>query len=95
MTTKYRDLLAQRAALEEQIAKAREEGRGNALATIRELMQDFEITVEDIVGKRTRKTIATPVTAKYRDPDSGKTWSGRGKPPAWIAGKDRDAFLIK
>jgi hypothetical protein len=33
--------------------------------------------------------------AKYRDPQSGQTWTGRGRPPAWIAGaKDRDAFLI-
>ena len=33
--------------------------------------------------------------AKYRDPATGKTWTGRGKPPAWIAGAaNRDAFLI-
>jgi DNA-binding protein H-NS len=33
--------------------------------------------------------------AKYRDPQSGKTWTGRGKPPAWIAGiADRSRFLI-
>lgn len=31
----------------------------------------------------------------YRDPASGKTWTGRGKPPAWIAGtEDRSSFLI-
>ena len=33
--------------------------------------------------------------AKYRDPKSGKTWTGRGKPPLWIVGiKDRTPFLI-
>jgi DNA-binding protein H-NS len=33
--------------------------------------------------------------AKYRDPASGKTWTGRGKPPNWILGaKDRTAFLL-
>lgn len=33
--------------------------------------------------------------AKYRDPKTGKTWTGRGKPPNWIAGaKNRDAFAI-
>jgi len=32
---------------------------------------------------------------KYRDPASGKTWTGRGKPPNWIVGiSDRSAFLI-
>lgn len=33
--------------------------------------------------------------AKYQDPKTGKTWTGVGKPPAWIAGaKNRDKFLI-
>lgn len=33
--------------------------------------------------------------AKYRDPESGKTWSGFGRAPAWIAdARDRDRFLI-
>ena len=33
--------------------------------------------------------------AKYRDPKSGATWSGRGPAPAWLAGaKDRSKFLI-
>jgi DNA-binding protein H-NS len=45
-----------------------------------------------------RPAAARPVTvgvAKYRDPASGKTWTGRGKPPLWIVGaKNRDAFLI-
>ena len=35
---------------------------------------------------------------KYRDPDTGKTWTGRGKPPAWIAAAIKqgreDDFLI-
>jgi len=31
---------------------------------------------------------------KYRDPASGKTWSGRGREPLWLAGR-RDEFLIK
>jgi len=36
-----------------------------------------------------------PQAAKYRDPKSGATWSGRGPTPAWLAGaKDRSKFLI-
>lgn len=36
-----------------------------------------------------------PQPAKYRDPKSGAEWSGRGKPPGWLAGaKDRTRFLI-
>ncbi|SEJ75943.1 H-NS family nucleoid-associated regulatory protein [Paraburkholderia diazotrophica] len=36
-----------------------------------------------------------PQPAKYLDPKTGATWSGRGPAPAWLAGaKDRSAFLI-
>jgi DNA-binding protein H-NS len=36
-----------------------------------------------------------PQPAKYLDPKSGATWSGRGPAPAWLAAaKDRSKFLI-
>ena len=39
-----------------------------------------------------RKTAGVP---RYQDPKTGKTWTGNGKAPAWIAGAtQRDAFLI-
>ncbi len=54
----------------------------------------------------TKKTAKKPATGKkgqptgaqapkYLDPLSGKTWSGRGPAPAWLAAvEDRNAFLI-
>lgn len=93
----YRTLLAQRAALEEKIKAAREEEVAGVLEQIRQLVADYglenEVTFtharED--GRRGPRGPAAP---KYRDPDSGKTWSGRGKPPSWIKDMDRDQFLI-
>ncbi|WP_406868285.1 H-NS family nucleoid-associated regulatory protein [Paraburkholderia fungorum] len=36
-----------------------------------------------------------PQPAKYRDPKSGATWSGRGPAPAWLASvNDRSRFLV-
>ena len=40
-----------------------------------------------------------PVAAKYKDPQSGQTWSGRGRTPKWLTayeakGKDRSAFEV-
>ena len=32
---------------------------------------------------------------RYRDPESGRTWSGYGRPPNWIRGKDRERFLVQ
>ncbi len=56
-------------------------------------MRDFSINVKELGGRRGAKP-AGPQPAKYQDPESGKTLSGRGKAPAWIAGKDRRAFEI-
>lgn len=40
------------------------------------------------------------VAPKYRHPDTGETWSGRGKAPRWLtaaeaAGASRETFLIQ
>ena len=45
-------------------------------------------------GSKARSKGAQP--AKYRDPKSGATWSGRGPAPKWLASaKDRTKFLIE
>ena len=45
--------------------------------------------------KRRGDYIRGPQPAKYRDPKTGATWSGRGRAPAWMANaKDRTKFLI-
>ena len=46
-------------------------------------------------GKFGKVRARAGVAPKYRDPNSGSTWSGRGKPPKWIAGQNRDQFLIQ
>lgn len=68
--------------------------RGQAVENIQEMMRIYDISVAELTGKKTRKYTKRPVPPKYRDPSSGKTWTGRGKPPVWIAGKNRDQFLI-
>jgi DNA-binding protein H-NS len=84
------DLIAQKAALEEQIAEARREARAGAIAQIKSLMAEHGLSAADLVGKaqvaappkRARKGGKVP--AKYRDPASGATWSGRGLHPKWL-----------
>ena len=41
-----------------------------------------------------RKGTAASGVAAFRDPATGKTWTGWGRAPAWIMGKDRAAFKI-
>jgi DNA-binding protein H-NS len=85
-------LLEYRRQLEEQIQKKKNELRSGAIAQARALVVDFNIKPNEIfVSRGDRKSPGTP---KYRDPATGKTWTGRGKPPVWIQGKDRSQFLI-
>lgn len=50
-------------------------------------------------ARRTAKSgnyVRGPQAPKYRDPETGATWSGRGRAPAWLADvKDRTTFLIE
>lgn len=93
----YKELMDQRAALEVQLAEAKKAEAVPALAKVRELIEEFGFTVQQThptskAGKGPRG--GSQVAAKYKDPDSGATWTGRGKPPRWIAGKDRATFEI-
>jgi DNA-binding protein H-NS len=97
MTQSYKDLLQQREALEQAIAAARQREISEAVAKVRELVAEFGLTANDIFPGRTGKTAGKPVSKvapKYRDPASGQTWTGRGKAPKWIDGKDRNQFVI-
>lgn len=42
----------------------------------------------------TPKATAVKYPPKYRDPETGRTWSGRGRMPRWIQDMDRTGFLI-
>ncbi|WP_297355709.1 H-NS histone family protein [Paraburkholderia sp.] len=95
----YKELLAQREKLEQQIEEAKSREYAEVLNEIKQKMADYGITLAELGGGRGKATkVGRPragVAPKYRDPDSGSTWSGRGKPPRWIAGQDREKFLIQ
>ncbi len=44
-------------------------------------------------GKSPRKKAGNVLPARYKDPQSDKTWTGRGRPPAWLVG-ERDKYAI-
>jgi DNA-binding protein H-NS len=45
-------------------------------------------------GPKIVGAVKNPVAHNYRDPVTGQTWTGRGKTPKWIEGKDRTQFVI-
>jgi DNA-binding protein H-NS len=80
------ELLAQKAALEQQILDAQRAQRAQAVAQVKALMAEYGLTLADL-GTRvaaTRKSGAGKVAAKYRNPATGDTWSGRGLQPNWL-----------
>jgi DNA-binding protein H-NS len=89
-------LLAEQARLQAEIHTLQLHHRQQALDEIKTLMTKYGITVADLDGVPVpaARTVRRMVPAKYRDPVSGHTWSGRGRSPTWIRGKDRDAFKI-
>jgi DNA-binding protein H-NS len=45
-------------------------------------------------GSTSGATSGSKVAPKYRDPVSGATWTGRGRSPTWLAGRNKNDFLI-
>lgn len=78
--------------LEAEAAAALAAEKGGIVADIRRLVAEYNLTARDLFGARRKRQ--DPIPAKYLDPASGATWSGRGRAPAWIAGKKRERFLI-
>ncbi|WP_404995432.1 H-NS histone family protein [Cupriavidus pauculus] len=96
----YKQLVAEKDRLEAQLAEVRAREVGEVIAQIQALMAEYELTIEDLTPRKRRgrpastaKKAAPALPPKYRDPKTGKTWSGRGRAPAWL-GKNPRRFLI-
>lgn len=106
---KYQNLLAQKAALEKAIARTRQREIGKVIKEINTLIQEYDLSVSDLRFASTARSAkvkqAPPrapvkgrrtgarVVPQYRDPQTGATWSGRGRTPAWIVG-DKQHYRI-
>lgn len=85
------ELIAQKEALEQQIKEMRETERKEAIKNVRRLIEEFELTSVELFGKA-KTNVVQP---KYANPQTGETWTGRGRTPKWLAGKKHEDFLIR
>jgi DNA-binding protein H-NS len=97
----YQEILNQIENLKQQAEDARKQEMATAISEIKHIMSKFDISPADLgfSGRGKGKGKGGTVAAKYRDPISGKTWSGRGRRPTWVvaveaAGKSLDSFKI-
>lgn len=92
--------------LKDEVNQLQQRHRGPAIESIVNAMREYDISIDEIaaaagVGRQAGRAAPArkSLPAKYRDPVSGATWSGRGRTPRWIAdaeaqGRSRDDFLI-
>lgn len=82
------ELLAQKAALEQQILQVQREERERAIAQVKSLMAEYGLTLADLGSRPAAAPRKSPagakVAPKYRHPTTGETWTGRGLQPNWL-----------
>ena len=95
----YDELRAKAAEILAQAEQVKAEEKQQAARACRAMIASYGITAKDLGLEKPVKVKTGPkpgnkVAAKYRDPQSGATWSGRGKTPKWINGADRSQYAI-
>ena len=96
MTT-YAEYVEQITKLQALAEAARQAEINDAIKKIKELMQAHGVSIEDLSsGTRAKPAKANyTVAAQFKNPETGETWTGRGRAPRWLDGKDKEQFRIK
>ena len=81
--TNLNDLITQQDELAKKIAELKKNNRKEAVEQVKNLMTQYDITLEDL-AKKTSAAAGSKVPPKWQDPVSGAKWSGRGRTPAWF-----------
>ncbi|MBK6616704.1 H-NS histone family protein [Ottowia sp.] len=105
------ELMQQVEALQRQIEEQRNAERTAGLEEVKAVMAKHGLTLADLTkgAVAPAKSKAAPVAGatagrkvavKYRDPDSGQSWTGRGLQPKWLRekvqqGQPVENFLVR
>jgi DNA-binding protein H-NS len=96
--------------LREKLTEQKNNERAKTIIATKELIKRYQLTAAELglsgrnatsgKGPLAAADKRTTVAPKYQDPISGKTWTGRGKTPAWLAayltaGQAKQDYLIK
>lgn len=80
----YQELKAQAEELIRQAEEARKMEVTAVVTAIRAKMEEYGLTPEDLFPNLKFSKRRAKSEAKYRDPVTGKTWTGHGRKPAWL-----------
>lgn len=93
----YKQLTEQLEKLHQEVAIAHEKEVAEAIEDIKRKIVEYDLTIEELgfaVKRGGKAVMKQPLPARYRNPKTGETWSGRGRPPGWLAGRNKERFLI-
>jgi len=88
MADSYRQVKARIRTLEAKADQLRRRELRAILLEMRLKIREYGITPEQLFGPDLTDLI------RYRNPETGQTWNGRGRPPNWIQGKNRALFRV-
>ena len=93
----YQDYQKQIAELKAKAEEARRAEVAQARAQIHEIMSEYGLSLADIGGMKQSapKAPPKPVEIKYKDEATGQTWTGRGRAPKWLDGKDKNQYFVR
>lgn len=95
METTYSALIAQRNEIDAKLSQIQLAEKQEAIAEIKKLIALHKISATDLHPlRRSKDRRYTPVLPKFKDPASGSTWSGRGKTPRWLVGKNKELYRL-
>lgn len=82
----YKELKIQIAALKEEAERLRQEALDALVGDICARMAEYDLEPEAVVNalERACQVRARTSRAKYRNPETGETWSGKGRKPGWV-----------
>ena len=91
--------------LEKEASEAQAREADEARKQIAAIMKETGLTLQDLLptpidkkkllAPRDLKKEKQTRPAKYKDPETNKTWSGAGRCPRWLEGKDREEYRIR
>ena len=91
-----RELTELLAKVEAAIEPARQREKAAVMEEIKAIAQTRGLSVQDILGKSSKSHAMRPRDIiRYRNPSNpDQVWSGRGRPPRWIEGKEKGQFAV-
>jgi DNA-binding protein H-NS len=90
----FKEIQDQITQLQREAAEQRDREFTEAVQTIRDLMQEYDLTVEDLQFVHKKTGVKKPAAVAFRNSETGATWSGRGRSPKWLVGQDKEKYRV-